>query len=118
MSTHALIRKSLRTRGVVSNTVSCQPDVQAEKMFYFYTDVGVYADRSASDLASFHDVLGDIDIRSIEFHMTRGDFENWIKSLGDDTLAKDVAKLKKKGFSGENLRARLRDTVSKRLGRR
>lgn len=81
-------------------------------------DVGVYAERSASNLGSFYDVSGDIDVRSVEFHMSRGDFEKWIKSLEDDALARDVAKLRKKGLSGENLRTRLRDTVSKRLGKR
>jgi hypothetical protein len=55
---------------------------------------------------------------SVEFHMSRGDFEKWIRSLGDDALARNLAKLRKKGLGGEDLRARLRDTVGKRLGRR
>jgi hypothetical protein len=117
-SGHTLIRDSIKTRRVMSKTGSALSDVPAEKAFYFYTDVGVYADRCASNVASFYDVLGGIDIRSVEFHMSRGDFEKWIRSLGDDALARNLAKLRKKGLGGEDLRARLRDTVGKRLGKR
>jgi hypothetical protein len=92
-------------------------DIAAERKFYFYTDVGVYTNRCVSDLKAFYDTLEDVDVKSIEFHMGRGDFEKWIKFLGDNTLARNVAKVGKKGINGEDLRVQLRNAVKKRLGR-
>ncbi len=69
--------------------------------FYFYTDVGVYADKLAADLQSFYKILAEVDIRSIKFHMNRDDFEKWIKALGEYTLARDITKIKKKALKGE-----------------
>jgi hypothetical protein len=85
--------------------------------FYFYIDVGLYADRFASDLPSFVNAVNEIDIRSIEFHMNRDDFEKWIRSLGNYALASDISKIKKKGLKGEALRSSLRDKVNKRFER-
>jgi len=98
----------LERKGVLS-------DVSADKAFYFNTDVGVYTGRCASNLASFCEILKDIEVRSIEFHMQRGDFEKWIRFLGDGALSREVAKLREGGLKGEALRAELVAAVSKRL---
>lgn len=90
-------------------------DVSADKAFYFNTDVGVYTGRCASNLASFCEILKDVEVRSIEFHMQRGDFEKWIRFLGDGALSREVAKLREGGLKGEALRAELVAAVSKRL---
>jgi len=96
---------------------SAQTSAPATNPFYFYNDVGSYADRSASDLPSFASALNNVNTRSIEFHMNRDDFEKWIRSLGNYALASDIAKIKKKGLKGEALRSNLRDTVNKKLKR-
>jgi hypothetical protein len=60
---------------IIPQTRNILSDVFSENAFYFYVDVGIYADRCAVNLADFYDILVDVDIRSIEFHMSRGDFE-------------------------------------------
>lgn len=90
-------------------------DVPTEKAFYFYTDIGCYTGKSASSLPSFAKALEEIEIASIEFHVGRGDFENWIRSLGDDALAKQVSDLGTKGLKGDDLRAALRKAVDRKL---
>ncbi len=100
-----------------SKTEKLLEDVPGEKAFYFYTDIDRYTGRSATGLPSFAKALEDIDIASIEFHVNRGDFENWIRSLGDDVLAKQVGRLREKGLKGEELRAMLRKAVDGRLDR-
>jgi hypothetical protein len=59
--------------------------------------------------------LSSIDIASIQFHAGRGDFENWLKMLGDDTLARQISGLKEKRVSGEQLRTSLVDAVKARI---
>jgi len=97
--------------------VNVLSDSHSGSMFYFYVDVGVYADRCATSLADFCNALEDIDTRSIEFHMGRGNFEKWVNSLGEHALAKEIARLNKKASDGESLRTKLRDAVNKRLNR-
>jgi hypothetical protein len=91
-------------------------DVPADKAFYFNTDVGVYTGKFATNLASFRDALRDVDVRSIEFHMGRGDFEKWIEFLGDHALAREIAKLR--GLRGEELREGLIKAIDGSMGRR
>ena len=46
-----------------------------------------------------------VDVASLEFHVGRGDFENWFRTaVGDAALADDFAKLQKTGWKGEDLK--------------
>ncbi len=68
------------------------------------------------NLSEFEKDLKRVEIGSIEFHMGRGDFENWIlTTLGDATLAQEVHTCKSK--TGEDLRDTLIRIVSNRLTR-
>ena len=58
--------------------------------------------------------LAKVDIKSLEFHTSRGDFEAWFKSLGDPELANKVAEIREKKVAGEQLRKMLHDTVEQR----
>ena len=88
--------------------------VPVEKAFYFYYGInhytGVYADR----LQVFVDKLQTVDLKSIEFHVPRKDFELWVRSLGDLELAKKLELLRMKQLSGENLRKELCETINSR----
>ena len=56
-----------------------------------------------------------IDVASIEFHMGRGDFENWVKNvLGDMELAARLERIRTLSLSGEDLRTRVHDEVKAR----
>ncbi|MFZ7138661.1 MAG: DUF5752 family protein [archaeon] len=89
--------------------------VTVDKAFHFYNEVdqplGVYAE----SLQDFVDKLQTVDIQSIEFHMKSKDFECWINStLCDVELSKKVALLRTINLSGEDLRAKLYQTVKSR----
>jgi hypothetical protein len=89
--------------------------VPLENAFYFYKAIGAPTGSAARNLSDFVNVLKEIDLMSIQFHLGRGDFENWIKTLGDQKLARQVSALKKTNLQGENLRLRLLDNVKSRL---
>ncbi len=69
-----------------------------------------------NDIFEFVDAIKNVPIRSIEYHMERGDFERWLSQvLGDDELAKSIALLNKQGLVGETLRKNLIHIVEARL---
>jgi DNA-binding transcriptional ArsR family regulator len=88
--------------------------VSSDKAFHFYTGVHQYTHVMAHSLAEFIDKLGVIDIKSVEFHVPRKDFENWIYSLGDEELAKRLGLIRNMHLHGENLRARLHEAAKRR----
>ncbi len=49
--------------------------------------------------------------------MNRGDFENWIRTLGDEPLTKQIQNLGRKKLVGEALRKRLLQILQLRYGR-
>jgi hypothetical protein len=85
-----------------------------DKAFNFYVTVGKPLSIHAHSLRDFANKLDRADIVSVEFHMQRGDFENWFRGLGDEELAKKTALLKKKNVSGEDLRKQLRENAEER----
>ncbi|MGQ9461266.1 MAG: DUF5752 family protein [Candidatus Bathyarchaeaceae archaeon] len=87
-----------------------------ERAFYFFTSVGNYTGESAASLEEFIKITGKVDIKSLEFHLYRGDFEKWIaETLGDKGLAEAIKNLHDQKLVGENLRNQLHLIVSKRL---
>jgi hypothetical protein len=85
-----------------------------DKSFIFYSDVDKPLPIHAHSLQDFANKLSKADIKSVEFHMRRDDFEAWFKCLGDQELAKKTALLKAKKIAGEELRPRLHDMVEQR----
>jgi uncharacterized protein DUF5752 len=89
--------------------------VPPQNAFYFYRAIGAPTGAAARNLPDFLGIINTIDITSLQFHLSRGDFENWIKMLGDNTLAKQIGDLKGKKLRGEDLRIQLADKVKVRL---
>lgn len=87
----------------------------ADKAFHFYTGVHQYTHVIAHSLAEFIDKLQKIDVKSVEFHVPRKDFENWVHSLGDVELAKRLGLIHNMHVHGEDLRTRVYETVKHRL---
>lgn len=57
----------------------------------------------------------EVDIKSLEFHLYRGDFERWIaETLGDKELAEESKDLKSQNLVGNDLRNKLSLILSKR----
>jgi len=79
-----------------------------ESAFYFFTSIGNYTGESATSIEDFLKIIEHIDIKSIEFHFHRGDFEKWVaETIGDKELAEQIKKLQDQNFTGEKLRSQL-----------
>ncbi len=85
-----------------------------DKAFNFYVTFGKPLNLHAHSLRDFANKLERADVLSLEFHMQRGDFENWFRGLGDEELAKKAALLKKKNIVGEDLRKQLHEIAEGR----
>ena len=89
--------------------------VPANNAFYFFTDIGQYTNKSSNYLADFCNAIQTVDVRSVEFHFKRGDFELWIReTLGDKELAYEIDRVSKT-TRGEELRTTIHQIVDARL---
>jgi len=89
--------------------------VSRDKAFYFFTSIGNYTGESASSLKEFMDKTNAVDVKSLEFHLYRGDFEKWIAEvLEDEDLAVEIGRLRSLNYSGSLLRNNLYSIVAKR----
>jgi hypothetical protein len=86
-----------------------------DKGFHFHTGVGQYLGTYATSLSDFCNKIKTVNVKSIEFHVPRRDFETWIESLGDSELAKKIGTIRVTGLFGENLRQRVYETVKSRF---
>jgi hypothetical protein len=87
-----------------------------EKAFYFFTSIGNYTGISASSLKEFMEKINDVNAKSLEFHLNRGDFEKWVNEvLQDSELAGELRRLQRSNMAGDDLRNQLYVSVSRRL---
>lgn len=78
------------------------------KEFRFYTEIGQYTGCSAESLQDFYQLIKKVDSAALEFHVSRGDFENWIETVFHDTqLANELMRMRKSNLKGETLRNKL-----------
>lgn len=90
--------------------------VPREKAFYFFTSIGNYTGESASSLKEFMEKINEVNVKSLEFHLYRGDFEKWVAEvLEDKELAERICKLRQSNYLGNILREKLYVIVSKRF---
>ena len=100
---------------LASNTLRIVPINNA---FYFFTDIGRYTDRCSACLADFCNAIQVIDVKSVEFHFKRGDFEWWIRdTLRDEYLANKIGRIDK-SIQGEALRSEIQGIVRLRISTR
>jgi len=89
--------------------------VPRENAFYFFTSIGNYTGENATSLEEFVRKIKEVDAKSLEFHLYRGDFEKWVaENLEDEELAEKIMSLKSLSPSGDSLRNQLYLIVSKR----
>lgn len=92
--------------------------VPREKAFYFFTSIGNYTGESASSLKEFVEKIREVDIKSLEFHLYRRDFEKWISEvLENSALAEEIGKLRMANLTGDDLRKQLHTVVARELKR-
>jgi len=68
-------------------------EVPPDGAFHFYTGIDRPIIVSANSLTDLLTKIRSVPVESVGFHTSRGDFENWIRMLGDETLAQQMAKL-------------------------
>jgi hypothetical protein len=88
--------------------------VSVERAFHFYYGLNQHSGVYADSLKDFVDKIQNVDLKCIEFHIPRKDFELWIRSLGDLELSKKLELLRMRHLPGENLRKEVYETVKSR----
>ena len=87
--------------------------VPKEKAFYFFTSIDNYTGENASSPEEFLEKVKEIDSKSLEFHLHRGDFEKWVREVwGYEELAEKMTKTEKLNLKGEPLRTHIYNTIS------
>ena len=87
-----------------------------QEAFYFHTSIGNYTGHKAHSLKEFEQELLKVDLKSLEFHLPREDFEKWMRfSLKEEALAKKVEALRKQKVTGKLLRNWLYTHVRKHI---
>jgi hypothetical protein len=79
-------------------------NLASHEAFHFYVGIGKPINKTATSLMDFVEKLRTVDVRSVEFHFQRQDFEKWLKdTVGDDQLSRRIGGIERK-ISGEVLR--------------
>jgi DNA-binding Lrp family transcriptional regulator len=79
--------------------------VPAEMGFQFYTGIGQPTGFAAKSLKDFCEIVKQVAVGALEFHLYRGDFENWIRAVFKDAaFADEFNNMKKVQLKGESLR--------------
>jgi len=87
-----------------------------ENAFYFFTSIGNYTGVNAASLEEFIEKIKEVNIKSLEFHLYRGDFQKWAdKTLEDRELAEKIRGLQTLKPIGNTLRDQLYFIASKRF---
>lgn len=117
--TYELSTAGLITIGVLPETArKVYEPLPQDKCFMFYTGTGPdnFTRISACSLSDFAEKVKKINIKSLEFHMPRGDISNWLKDvLGEDKLAAEMRLLGKSNIRGDPLRNRILYVVYARI---
>jgi DNA-binding Lrp family transcriptional regulator len=91
--------------------------VPKESAFHFYTEIGQPTGFSAESLKDFYEIIKRVAVESLEFHLYREDFENWIKSaIEDKALANNLAGLRTANSKGEDLRKGILLAIAEEYG--
>ena len=102
-------------KGEALNVSRILREVPKNEAFYFFTSIGDYTGEYAISFGDFVRTINEVDTKSIEFHLNRGDFEKWFtQTLEDKELAQEIKNLQKQNLTGESLRQKLHAIVSKR----
>jgi hypothetical protein len=94
--------------------------VPNEKCFHFYTGIGPdkFTKMSACSLSDFKEKAKNVDSKSLEFHVQRGDIAKWFKDvLGETELAQEFDRLRTSKLYGEVLRTRIAKLMDARIER-
>jgi predicted transcriptional regulator len=107
---------AITDKGRLASTVFAT--LPEEKAFHFYLGLGKPADISARNTKEFYEIVKIVAAGSLEFHLERGDFENWFESaVKDDVFASELTGLRQDGLKGEALRKQILLGLQARFGK-
>lgn len=90
------------------NALKVLTPIPEELGFQFYYNIDRPAGLFIDTLEDFYIVIKQVNVESLEFHLYRGDFENWLKDgFKDPPLALEFGKVRTVGLKGEELRSEL-----------
>ena len=89
-------------------------ETSEENAFNFYLGFDRPLGISSDSLINLSETIKSISLRAIEYHFSRGDFESWIRHLGDHDLASRLRLLRETDLSGEPLRMKLHEVFVSR----
>jgi DNA-binding Lrp family transcriptional regulator len=85
--------------------------------FRFYYGVDRPTEVSVDTLQEFYMAIRQVSLESVEFHMCRGDFENWLLDVcKEPELAHEFGVLKNSSLRGEALRAEILKVLDEKYG--
>ncbi len=106
---------SLSEKG--KNAVKITQPVGWEKSFQFYLGMDKPLGFSAQTLEEFYRLVRQVVSDSLEFHLYRGDFENWTRDvLLDAELSQEIGSVKAAELHGEDLRKALLKAIDAKYG--
>jgi len=83
--------------------------------FHFFKEQGDSTGKIATSLVDFAKKLEALDVRSVNFHFKRRDFEKWIRNIiGDTEVSTNISRIREDSH-GEKLRNELLQIVRGRL---
>jgi hypothetical protein len=91
--------------------------VPAGMEFHFYMAIGQPTGFVAKSVLDFCEIVKQVAAGSLEFHLYRGDFENWMRTvLSVVAFAEELASMKDAQLRGEKLRKELVQAAEARCG--
>jgi hypothetical protein len=76
--------------------------------FHFYNNINQPTDLTAKTLVEFYEDVKQASVNSLEFHIYRGDFENWLKdACKEPEFSKEIRMIEDAGLKDEELRTEL-----------
>lgn len=90
--------------------------VPRENGFYFYSSIDTPTGVVACSFDEFCQSVKTSPAESLEFHLMRGDFENWIRFLGDVEMASQIEGIRMRNLPKEQLVQTLVSKVEERQG--
>lgn len=89
--------------------------VRSHEGFWFYNAPGDFTGKNARSLNDFAKMLRVVDVKSIDFHFSRGDFRRWIQIILGDLELSIRINIIPKDTRGEKLRSYLIKAVNDRI---
>lgn len=109
-------RITAKRRGLEVNTgaIKILKTVGNEESFHFYEAVGKPIGENALGLPDFLEKIKSVKLESLQFHLQRKDFQNWIKkTLGDPKLARRIGRIRP--LNNDDLRIKMCTTIENRI---